>query len=112
VRYVLQMAAFGKKSRIAAHIQVLADPEHVDAVAAACFTETSTLGLRVHTVARRVLARDLRVVPVDGAAVRVKVAQRPDGTRTAKAEADDLRGVAGAAARATRRARAQQVEPE
>jgi uncharacterized protein (TIGR00299 family) protein len=108
VRDVLQMSVFGKKGRIAAHVQVLADPEHVDAVADACFVETATLGLRVQTVLRRVLPREMHVVDVeDRHGLRVKVAQRPDGTRTAKVESHDLRTVAGAAARARVRTAAQ-----
>ena len=54
---VLQVPAFGKKGRMTAHIQVLAQPEAVEQVIDACFSETATLGLRCQIVERRVLAR-------------------------------------------------------
>ena len=91
---VLQLPAFGKKGRITAHIQILAEPEDLDGVFAACFSETATLGLRWQVLERRVLARSQGTVDVDGRSVRVKVAQRL-GAPTAKAESDDLLSVKG-----------------
>lgn len=94
VRDVMQMPAFGKKGRMTAHIQILADPSATEQVFAACFTETATLGLRWQVLERRVLAREQAMVEVNGHALRVKVAQRP-GAHTTKIESDDLRGVQG-----------------
>jgi pyridinium-3,5-bisthiocarboxylic acid mononucleotide nickel chelatase len=91
---VLQVPAFGKKGRITAHIQILADPDDLDGVFAACFSETATLGLRWQLLERRVLPRSQATVDVDGRSVRVKVAQRPDAF-TAKAESDDLLSLRG-----------------
>ncbi len=91
---VLQVPAFGKKGRITAHIQILAEPEDLDGVFAACFSETATLGLRWQLLERRILARSQATVDVDGRSVRVKVAQRP-GAPTAKAESDDLLSIKG-----------------
>jgi uncharacterized protein (TIGR00299 family) protein len=91
---VLQMPAFGKKGRITAHIQILAEPEDLNGVFKACFSETATLGLRWQLVERRVLARSQATVDVDGRSVRVKIAQRP-GAPTAKVESDDLLSVKG-----------------
>jgi uncharacterized protein (DUF111 family) len=91
---VLQSPAFGKKGRMVAQIQVLAQPESVDDVAAACFGETATLGLRWQIVERRVLPRKQESVELGGRMLRVKVAQRPDA-RTAKVESDDLINVRG-----------------
>jgi pyridinium-3,5-bisthiocarboxylic acid mononucleotide nickel chelatase len=91
---VLQTPAFGKKGRLTAHIQVLAEPGATEGVIDACFLETTTIGLRHGLVRRRRLPRDLRVVQVGNHAVRVKVAQRPEA-RTAKAEADDMQPLAG-----------------
>jgi hypothetical protein len=91
---VLQVPAFGKKGRITAHIQILAEPEDLDGVFAACFSETATLGLRWQLLERRILARSQATVDVDGRSVRVKVAQRP-GAPTAKAESEDLLSVKG-----------------
>jgi pyridinium-3,5-bisthiocarboxylic acid mononucleotide nickel chelatase len=91
---VLQMPAFGKKGRMTAHIQILAEAEDLDGVFEACFRETATLGLRWHVQERRVLQRSQATVEVDGRSVRVKVAERP-GAATAKAESDDLLSIVG-----------------
>jgi len=87
---VVQGPVFGKKGRMAAQVQVLAQPGQLTAVVAACFTETTTLGVRHQLVARSVLERKEITVAGAGAAVRVKLAQRPDGVPSAKAESDDL----------------------
>ncbi len=91
---VLQVPAFGKKGRMTAHIQILAEPEDLNSVFEACFRETATLGLRWHVQERRILQRSQATVDVDGRSVRVKVAERP-GAPTAKAESDDLLSVKG-----------------
>jgi hypothetical protein len=91
---VLQVPAFGKKGRVTAHIQILADPQDLDGVFEACFRETSTLGLRWQLQQRRILQRSQATVDVDGRSVRVKLAER-SGATTAKAESDDLLSVMG-----------------
>ena len=91
---VLQIPAFGKKGRMAAHLQILAEPAALQDVSELCFNETTTLGLRWQMVERRVLARRQRTVQLDERSVRVKLAQRPD-RRTAKAESDDLLALGG-----------------
>lgn len=98
VHDVVQMAAFGKKGRFAVHVQVLARPDTLEAVIAACFSETTTIGLRTHIVQGRALTRRFADVPVEGHEVRVKLVERPDGV-TGKAEADHVQGLAGHAAR-------------
>ncbi len=110
VHDIVQMPAFGKKSRLAVHVQVLARPDALDAVAAACFRETTTIGLRTHLVQGRALTRRFATVSVAGQELRVKLVERPDGV-TGKAEADDLRAVATHAARARLR-RAAENEAE
>jgi uncharacterized protein (TIGR00299 family) protein len=91
---VVQMPVFGKKGRMTAHIQVLAEPDGAQQVIEACFDETSTLGLRSQIVARHVLPRRQETIEVGGSRVRVKLAQRP-GSQTAKAESDDLLALSG-----------------
>ena len=98
VHDVIQLAAFGKKGRFAVQVQVLARPEALDAVAAACFSETTTIGLRTQIVDGRALPRRIAEVAALGRTVRVKLARRDDGT-TGKIEADSLHGIAGHAAR-------------
>ncbi len=96
----------GKKGRPLAEFRLLARPDATDAIAQACFTETSTLGLRWREERRRVLHRTEAAAVVDGAAVQVKVAQRPGGKRTAKAAHDDVVATRGLGARRRRRATA------
>lgn len=91
---VVQTPAFGKKGRITAHVRILADPADLENVLEACFSETTTLGVRHQIVERRTLLREQRTVEAGGRQMRVKVAQRPRA-RSAKAEADDLLNVAG-----------------
>jgi len=89
---VVQSPVFGKKGRMAAQVQVLARPQRLAAIVAACFAETTTLGVRHQLLARSVLARhETAIAGANGAAVRVKLARRPDGALSAKAESDDLR---------------------
>jgi pyridinium-3,5-bisthiocarboxylic acid mononucleotide nickel chelatase len=93
----------GKKGRPVADYRVLARVAAADAVATACFTETSTLGLRLREERRRTLPRAEVACAVGGATLSVKVATRPGGERTAKAAHDDVAASGGLAAR--RRAR-------
>jgi uncharacterized protein (TIGR00299 family) protein len=99
---VVQLPAFGKKGRLVTRVQVLARPEWLDAVIERCFVETTTIGLRWRIEARAVLAREEVTVAAPDGEVAVKVATRPGGLRTAKAEIDQVPG-AGHAARSSRR---------
>ena len=60
---VLQTPAFGKKGRIVAQIQVLARPDAREAVTAACFSETTTLGMRWELIRRAILERGSAATP-------------------------------------------------
>ena len=101
---VVQSPVFGKKGRMAAQVQVLARPLLLETVIAACFAETTTLGVRHQLLARSVLARhETAIAGTDGASVRVKLAQRPDGALSAKAESDDVRAGGGHSGRETLR---------
>ncbi|MBN4094830.1 LarC family nickel insertion protein [Methylobacterium sp. OT2] len=108
---VVQMPVIGKKGRMMARIQVLVRPESLEAAVAACFRETTTIGLRYHPVEGAVLARAARTVEHDGRSVRVKIVARPGG-RTAKAEADDARDRPDHAARAALRREAERLALE
>ncbi len=106
VHDIVQMPAIGKKGRMAVHVQVLAAPDALPDVTAACFRETTTIGLRTHLVEGQALPRQTARVAVDGASVDVKLVERPDG-RTGKAEADHLLGLPGHAARTRLRRQAE-----
>jgi hypothetical protein len=94
----------GKKGRPLADFRLLVQPHVADAVARACFTETSTLGLRWREERRRVLRRTEVTATVDGATVSAKIAVRPGGERTAKAAQDDVVATPGLGERRRRRA--------
>jgi uncharacterized protein (TIGR00299 family) protein len=91
---VLQTPAFGKKGRMTMHIQLLTEVADMEGVFDACFSETTTIGLRYQVMQRRKLARASTTVEAAGRQMRVKVAERP-GRKTAKVEADDLLNVIG-----------------
>jgi uncharacterized protein (DUF111 family) len=113
VHDVVQMPAFGKKSRLSVHVQVLARPDALEEAVAGCFRETTTIGLRTHRVLGRALPRRMSSVEVDGHALTLKLVERPDvmgaTTVTAKAEADHLSPVATHAARSRLRRQAERV---
>jgi len=92
---VTQHAATGKRGRAMAAVQLLAKPEWAETVSAACFSETTTLGLRMQVTDRLILSRH-EALASDG--VRVKFAQRPAGL-TAKADIKDVADADGHAGR-------------
>jgi uncharacterized protein (DUF111 family) len=83
---VIQTAQIGKKGRAIIGVRVLCARAAGAEVADLCLSETSTLGVRVTDIRRRILDRHA-VATRHGA---VKVAERPDGARSAKVESDDL----------------------
>ena len=99
VHDVVQGVVFGKKGRVATQVQVLVAPDRLDEAIRLCFAETSTIGLRFHTVQGAALPRGFDTVVVDGRDLRTKHVTRPDGSRTAKAEASDVAAAPGHAAR-------------
>ncbi len=102
---VLQTPAFGKKGRITMQIQLLAQVADMEGVFDACFSETTTIGLRYQIMQRRKLTRASSTVEVGNRQMRVKVAGRP-GRQTVKVEADDLLNVTGGRAERERLQRA------
>ncbi len=99
VHDVVQGVVFGKKGRVATQVQVLVAPDRLDDAIRLCFAETTTIGLRFHVVRGAALPRGFDTVEVDGRALRTKHVTRPDGSRTAKAEASDVSTAPGHAAR-------------
>lgn len=111
VLQVVQSAVVGKKGRLASRIHVVARAGSSEAVARACFVQTTTIGLRWRREQRFVVPR--RSVQVDrgggGPRVGVKLSVR-DGATTAKVEMDDVANEDGGhAARERARADAQRL---
>jgi uncharacterized protein (TIGR00299 family) protein len=102
---VLQVPVAMKKGRLATQVQVLARPERREEVIAACFEETSTIGLRHALIERAVLPRQTVALSAEED-VRVKHVRRPLGRRSAKVESDDLATAGNRAARSAKRRRA------
>ncbi len=105
---VTQTPVFGKKGRMMVHVRILARHGQHAAVIDACFRETTTIGLRYHTVRALGLPRHAAEAVVDGRRLRVKVVERPDG-RTAKTESDDVLEHASHARRSALRAQAERA---
>jgi uncharacterized protein (TIGR00299 family) protein len=99
VRDVVLFQGIGKKGRPLHSVRLLADAEGRETVLDAIFRETTTIGLRLREEHRVILPRRLVTVSAGERRVRVKLAQRPDGTLSAKADADDVAEAGDAAAR-------------
>ena len=92
-------ATMGKKGRPGFRVEVLSEAGVADAIAGALFRHTTTGGIRRWTAGRVTLSRrQIEVTTRDGAVVRVKVLETPQGLRV-KPEYDD---VIAAAARSGR----------
>jgi uncharacterized protein (TIGR00299 family) protein len=78
-----------KKGRPGVLLQVIAELEQRDRIAAVLLRETSTIGVRTHTVERLILPREMSSVETRFGAVRVKIVTLPDGSRRVTPEHDD-----------------------
>jgi pyridinium-3,5-bisthiocarboxylic acid mononucleotide nickel chelatase len=81
---------FMKKNRAATMLTVICGPEQVEEMTAVVFSETSTLGMRIHQAERRVLARSVSEVETPYGKIHVKHSENG----TASAEFDDCRRAA------------------
>lgn len=88
-----------KKGRPGVRIEILAEAEHANGLAALLLRESTTIGVRRHFVDRVALPRALREVQVFGQPVGLKVVTLPDGTTRTKPEFDDVRRAAAATGR-------------
>lgn len=78
-----------KKGRTGLRVEAVCAPDRAEAVSEAFFRHGTTAGVRRQSMERRVLARREMVVLLDGAPIRVKVLDGPDGPRF-KPEYDDV----------------------
>jgi len=83
-----------KRGRPGIVLSVLADPAKVEPVLKVLFAETTTLGVRVQEVARRLLARELTEVATRFGPVRVKVAKAAGHSLKARPEYQDCKRIA------------------
>jgi len=90
VRDVMVIQALGKKGRPMFSVQLLGDATAEDTLLAACFTETTTLGIRTHLTQRAILDRQYW----KNNDHQFKVAKRPDGD-TIKLEMDAVSTMTG-----------------
>ena len=83
-----------KKGRPAILLSVLADRSKSDIMLDAIFRETTSIGVRIHEVQRRKLAREIREVETIYGKIRVKVSKRGDEVLSATPEYEDCRRIA------------------
>jgi uncharacterized protein (TIGR00299 family) protein len=88
-----------KKGRPGTLITVVAPPAAREALSAALFRGTTTIGVRYRETAREVLARETVVVPTAAGEIRVKVARRDGHVVNAAPEFDDCARAAAATGR-------------
>jgi uncharacterized protein (TIGR00299 family) protein len=88
-----------KKGRPAHTVSALVPAGVADAVRRVLFTESSTIGVRSHPVAKHALDRESRTVDVDGCPVRVKVARLAGVVVNVSPEYDDVAAAAAALGR-------------
>ncbi len=83
-----------KKGRLGVKVCALSSVEAAEAVRAAFFRHSTTLGLREKTVGKYELGREVAELSVSLGTVRVKTAVLPDGSLREKPEFDDCRRLA------------------
>ena len=88
-----------KKGRPAHTLSALVRADRADAVRAAVFAQTSTIGMRESFVAKTELDREMQTVAVGGHEVRVKIAVHNGRVVNAQPEYDDVVRAAAATSR-------------
>ena len=83
-----------KRSRPGTIVTVLSSPTIVEDVTQILFQETTTLGVRIHGLQRRVLPRQVQTVRLLKGTVRVKIADLGDGRKKIMPEYQDCKKLA------------------
>lgn len=91
---VFMTPIYMKKNRPATLLSVLATKEKLDGILSTVFSETTTLGVRIHSVDRKVLARETISVKTALGDVRVKVGRIGGEVKTIAPEYEDCREIA------------------
>jgi pyridinium-3,5-bisthiocarboxylic acid mononucleotide nickel chelatase len=91
---VFMTPIYMKKNRPATLFSVLTAKEKLDGILSTVFSETTTLGVRIHSVDRRVLSRETISVRTTLGDVRVKVGRIGGEIKTIAPEYEDCREIA------------------
>ena len=91
---VFMTPIYMKKNRPATLLSVLTAKEKLDGILSTVFSETTTLGVRIHSVDRKVLARETISVKTTLGNVRVKVGRIGGEVKTIAPEYEDCREIA------------------
>lgn len=83
-----------KKSRPGQWLTVICRPEKVDALTQLVFSETTTIGLRIHEAKRRVLERSSDSIDTAFGTVRIKISRLNGNVLTISPEYDDCQRLA------------------
>ena len=83
-----------KKARPGTKVSVLVERDRLDAMLAELFHASTTIGVRLREVAKRMLPREETTVATALGEVRVKVVTLPDGSTRWKSEHDDIAAIA------------------
>jgi pyridinium-3,5-bisthiocarboxylic acid mononucleotide nickel chelatase len=83
-----------KKNRPAVLVRVIAEPRDRDRLAKILFEETTTIGLRYHSVGRIILNRTEATIKTRFGDVKVKILQEPNGEKRISPEYDELKRIA------------------
>lgn len=81
---------YGKKNRLVNRIEILVEERSLNDISDWCLTETTTLGMRVEKIKRRILERSIDEIEIDNKSYKAKIANRKLGS-TVKIEADSLK---------------------
>ena len=83
-----------KKNRPAVLVRVIAEQRDRDRLAKILFEETTTIGLRYHSVSRIILNRTEEIIKTRFGDVKVKLWQEPSGEKRISPEYDELKRIA------------------
>ena len=83
-----------KKARPGTKVSVLVDEQRLDAVLDEMFTASTTIGVRLHEVSKRMLPREQRTLRTALGDVSAKIVTLPNGARRWKSEHDEVAAIA------------------
>jgi uncharacterized protein (TIGR00299 family) protein len=90
-----------KKGRPGVRVEALVRPEVADQIEKVLLTDSTSIGVRRHSVQRRALPRRIESVAVLGRSVTIKVVELPDGGTRSKPEFEDVIAIARETGRPT-----------